>query len=209
LRSDVQRTFSLPDFSLSFFRAGDFSNARETAKEIRKSVGRSSAPTTRARTDEQPCSPRGGDARPYTAAMFHVPHDSVSVPATRSFQEYRYAIEAGLITPHAVRRENVAWENTAHSHTTRNPKRYHDHTDAYDMDQTNKENGETQCVRVLADERTTRTTYEPNDRDETRFLDAKNRQRCRKLKIADPAQPSFALAAFPNEGSEPRTALSG
>ena len=51
-------------------------------------------------------------------AMFHVLHDTLVPPPTRSFEEYRYAIEAGLISPHAVRHESLPWENTS-PHTTR------------------------------------------------------------------------------------------
>ena len=75
--------------------------------------------------------------------MFHVLHDTLAPPPTRSFEEYRYAIEAGLISPHAVRHESLPWENTS-PHTTRVTKRYHDHEDAYAVNVTNKENAETQ-----------------------------------------------------------------
>jgi hypothetical protein len=82
--------------------------------------------------------------------MFHVLHDSASTTPTRSFDEYRYAIEAGLISPHEVRCYVLPWENaTPSSNVSRSSKRYHDHEDAY-ADDANKENVEAWCVRIFA-----------------------------------------------------------
>ena len=43
-------------------------------------------------------------------AMFHNYHGSTPTPPTRTFEDYRYAIEAGLISPHDVRCYVPAWE---------------------------------------------------------------------------------------------------
>ena len=64
---------------------------------------------SRARGDH--ATPRVAETRVQsTAAMFHVHQDAVSTTPTRSFEEYRYAIEAGLMSPHDVRCHVLPWE---------------------------------------------------------------------------------------------------
>ena len=88
-----------------------------------------------------------------TAAMFHVHQDAVSTTPTRSFEEYRYAIEAGLMSPHDVRCHVLPWERaTRDSTVSRSSKRYHDHEDAY-ADEANKENADARCVSLFSNGR--------------------------------------------------------
>ena len=92
----------------------------------------------------------------WTAVMFHVHQDAASTTLTRSFEQYRYAIEAGLMSPHDVRRHILPWESATRDWTiSRSSKRYHDHEDAY-ADVANKENADARCVCLL--ERPSRCT---------------------------------------------------
>ena len=107
---------------------------------------------SRARGDH--ATPRVAERRVQsTAAMFHVHQDAVSTTPTRSFEEYRYAIEAGLMSPHDVRCHVLPWERaTRDSTVSRSSKRYHDHEDAY-ADEANKENADARCVSLFSNGR--------------------------------------------------------
>lgn len=82
--------------------------------------------------------------------MFHVHQDAASTTPTRSFEQYRYAIEAGLMSPHDARCHILPWESaTRDSTVSRSSKRYHDHEDAY-ADEVNKENADARCVSLFS-----------------------------------------------------------
>lgn len=78
--------------------------------------------------------------------MFHNYHGSTPTPPTRTFEDYRYAIEAGLISPHDVRCYVPAWELSPTDATppagtrARPGKRYHESSDDDEMDESDKEN---------------------------------------------------------------------
>ena len=125
---------------------------------------------SRARGDH--ATPRVAETRVQsTAAMFHVHQDAVSTTPTRSFEEYRYAIEAGLMSPHDVRCHVLPWERaTRDSTVSRSSKRYHDHEDAY-ADEANKENADARCVSLFSNgppRRTARETHATRTRQTTK-----------------------------------------
>lgn len=85
--------------------------------------------------------------------MFHNYHGSTPTPPTRTFEDYRYAIEAGLISPHDVRCYVPAWELSPTDATppvgtrARPGKRYHDDSDDDEVDESDKEyHGTGRCV---------------------------------------------------------------
>ena len=69
--------------------------------------------------------------------MFPDAHGMTPSPPSRTFEQYRYAIEAGLISPHDVRCYVPAWERSPATEATtagtraRAGKRYHDSEDDY------------------------------------------------------------------------------
>ena len=69
--------------------------------------------------------------------MFPDAHGMTPSPPSRTFEQYRYAIEAGLISPHVVRCYVPAWERSPATEATtagtraRAGKRYHDSEDDY------------------------------------------------------------------------------
>ena len=102
-----------------------------------------------------------------TATMFHVHQDAASTTVTRSFEQYRYAIEAGLVSPHDVRRHILPWESaTRDSTVSRSSKRYHDHEDAY-ADQANKENADARCVSLFSNSSRPHRARNPRDTRQT------------------------------------------
>ena len=107
-------------FSLVFFKvAVQKLSPRDTSR---------GAPTTSPRT------PRG---RGGVCVMFPDAHGMTPSPPSRTFEQYRYAIEAGLISPHDVRCYVPAWERSPATEATtagtraRAGKRYHDSEDDY------------------------------------------------------------------------------
>lgn len=107
--------------------------------------------STRARARGDESVPRVAETREQsTAAMFHVHQDAASTTQPRSFEQYRYAIEAGLMSPHDARCHILPWESaTRDSTVSRSSKRYHDHEDAY-ADEVNKENADARCVYLFS-----------------------------------------------------------
>lgn len=102
-----------------------------------------------------------------TATMFHVNQDVASTTVTRSFEQYRYAIEAGLVSPHDVRRHILPWESaTRDSTVSRSSKRYHDHEDAY-ADEANKENADARCVYLFSNGSQPHRARNPRDMRQT------------------------------------------
>lgn len=134
--------FTFPD-KLRFFKTNcEFSKTSRCACRKR---------STRARARGDDSVPRVAETREQsTAAMFHVHQDAAPTTQPRSFEQYRYAIEAGLMSPHDARCHILPWESaTRDSTVSRSSKRYHDHEDAY-ADEMNKENADARCVSLAS-----------------------------------------------------------
>ena len=89
--------FSRPMMTVRFLKPGSVQNLAVASRGGR-SFGR---------VDDAARHPR---TRVRSFAMFHNYHGSTPTPPTRTFEDYRYAIEAGLISPHDVRCYVPAWE---------------------------------------------------------------------------------------------------
>ena len=124
--------------------------------------------STRARARGDDSVPRVAETREQsTAAMFHVHQDAASTTQPRSFEQYRYAIEAGLMSPHDARCHILPWESaTRDSTVSRSSKRYHDHEDAY-ADEANKENADARCVYLFSNGSQPHRARNPRDMRQT------------------------------------------
>jgi hypothetical protein len=169
---------------------GPFSKQLLSVFEKSRAPVEALAKHSRARGDH--ATPRVAERRVQsTAAMFHVHQDAVSTTPTRSFEEYRYAIEAGLMSPHDVRCHVLPWERaTRDSTVSRSSKRYHDHEDAY-ADEANKENADARCVSLFSNGRHAAPRAKPARR---------GRDRRRKALFGSPR------ASFSNRSPRPRRA---
>ena len=134
--------------------------------------------------------------------MFHVHQDAASTTQPRSFEQYRYAIEAGLMSPHDARCHILPWESaTRDSTVSRSSKRYHDHEDAY-ADEVNKENADARCVYLFSNGSHAAPRAKPARHatdDEKHFLDFP----VRLFRVAHlrPRRPPFPTAARVGDGS--------
>lgn len=134
--------------------------------------------------------------------MFHVHQDAASTTQPRSFEQYRYAIEAGLMSPHDARCHILPWESaTRDSTVSRSSKRYHDHEDAY-ADEVNKENADVRCVYLFSNGSHAAPRAKPARHatdDEKHFLDFP----VRLFRVAHlrPRRPPFPTAARVGDGS--------
>ena len=159
--------------------------------------------STRARARGDDSVPRVAETREQsTAAMFHVHQDAASTTQPRSFEQYRYAIEAGLMSPHDARCHILPWESaTRDSTVSRSSKRYHDHEDAY-ADEVNKENADVRCVYLFSNGSHAAPRAKPARHatdDEKHFLDFP----VRLFRVAHlrPRRPPFPTAARVGDGS--------
>lgn len=159
--------------------------------------------STRARARGDDSVPRVAETREQsTAAMFHVHQDAASTTQPRSFEQYRYAIEAGLMSPHDARRHILPWESaTRDSTVSRSSKRYHDHEDAY-ADEVNKENADARCVYLFSNGSHAAPRAKPARHatdDEKHFLDFP--RRLFRVAHLRPRRPPFPTAARVGDGS--------
>ena len=186
--------FTFPD-KLRFFKTNcEFSKTSRCACRKR---------STRARARGDDSVPRVAETREQsTAAMFHVHQDAASTTQPRSFEQYRYAIEAGLMSPHDARCHILPWESaTRDSTVSRSSKRYHDHEDAY-ADEMNKENADARCVSLASNGSHAAPRAKPARHatdDEKHFLDFP----VRLFRVAHlrPRRPPFPTAARVGDGS--------